>query len=269
MPFLYVSNPKNLKKENINLDKYDLILMVDKNSKEAKKLAKEGKKITVFKKDGELIYSNIIPMKKYDKNIGELLYIFYKKYLSAINFIRKKEKMENPSISKKSIDRQYYNTLIKPVSEMVISNKDYDHALSSFNTVDDFLYQEAYKYIESQDKSIKENEKYFKQMFGIYRNLLYSILAFYYKKERIDTDILSIFDSYILWLMSDIFINYKIEKKDIANGKFTEEFLRVMFRLFNEKINHGSLKNIKHYMNISLEELQTINKNPNAIGNYV
>ncbi len=257
MAVLYVTNYKNLEKEEVDLSRFRLIFLVDKSDKRAKKIAKEGRAITAFEKNGDLLYSNILKEKSCEKNVNMLGYVFYKKYISAVNFSKKKDLMENPDRRKSVMDKNYYNFYIRPVYDALTSNNlDKEYVENGFLKVNDMLYESVCKLMSYQLKDFEKLEKHFYKAFKIYRNILYSMIMSEFESEFADFDVCSTVDSYLFWTLVDLFVNYGIDRGDIKRGEFSEDFLKILFRIFNEKINHGSYSEIRYYIDLSIKAVE-------------
>ncbi len=257
MAILYVTEPKEIK--SIDLSAFSLMFLIDKNDKLSKKLSKKIY-ITTVDKEGNLIYSNLIKKPYYSSKVEVLNYFVFKKQMTAMKFKREKAYLEYSYQSKKKTDKIFYESTFQIIYNFAIKNNDKNTAIEALKTSNQEIRKSVFDYIEYLQPNFNKYQKvYFHKALKIYRNLFYTLMSYWNKNSKYaNPNIFSLHESYILFLLSDIFINYKLEREDIKNREFNRDFLKILFRLFNEKINHASKKNILHYFNITSNQIEEL-----------
>ncbi len=264
MAILYVTNPKEIK--NIDISQFSLMFLIDKNDKLSKKLSKKID-ITTFDKDGNLIYSNIIQNPYNPQNIEILNYFIFKKNMIAIKFEKEKAYIEQSYQSRKKTDK-LFRPIYEVIYNFVTTNQDKELSIKILNEIDEKIEKSVFEYIEYLQPNFNNyQKKYFKKAFKIYQCMFYGLLSHINKKSKYaHPDIFSLLESHILFVLSEIFIHYKLEREDIKYREFSRDFLKIIFRLFNEQINHSKLKNILFYFKTISDEIESLEKGENLKG---
>ncbi len=257
MSILYVTDSNEIK--NIDISPFSLLFLVDRNDRLSKQLSKQIDIVT-FGKNGNMIHSNIPWNLDISDNLSVLNYFVFRKHMIKIKFQKEKDYLVHDYQSKKKTDKIFYKDMIKIIYNFAIQNQDIEKSKQILQTVDQEIEEAVFNYIEYVKPNFNEKQKiYFRKAFKIYQCLLYGLLSHLNKNSKyLYSFVFSLLDAFILFLLIDIVVNYQIEPRDIEKGEFTREFLKILFRLFNEKINHANRENILHYFKVAENDIKSL-----------
>ena len=241
MPVAYIIRKANKNKLAPLREKADSVIVFENRPELGPWFAERNTTVlSLDPKDGEVVFRTPAPTLYHPRRYDIANYLLWRKFMLRYHFIESFYRSGRKS--RYSVE----NFELSQMRSIVENNRDTGRALKLIDKLEEKILDGALKMANRHEELGREEEKRLLLMLRLLRAMHYSWFASW----GIDERLASLYQLPALYVAMKYTLDFGFDSRDFVSERITDRALKIMVRLFNEKVVHAPVNPGEHRENL-------------------